>query len=230
MWVARASSGSRYSSAQQSNGVNSHLCGSRMNESACSMPSYFGSQRPGEDAGSAVGAVDVEPPAALLGERADAGEVVDDAGVGRARRADHRGDVGQVVRHRRSPRTVAAVSRWSGVSTDQRVHLQQAQRVHDRGVRVGADDHPQTDRPARPGPLLRGLAGNGERRQVAGRSTGDEAAAGCGRAARPRRRSAAARCSPRRSRRTPPARRCPGSRRRTPACRTAGWPWSARPG
>ena len=28
--------------AQQSNGVNSHLCGSRMNESACSIPSYFG--------------------------------------------------------------------------------------------------------------------------------------------------------------------------------------------
>ena len=42
VWVALASSGSRYSSAQQSNGVNSHLCGSRMNESACSRPLYFG--------------------------------------------------------------------------------------------------------------------------------------------------------------------------------------------
>ena len=94
--VARASSGSRYSSAQQSNGVNNHLCGSRMNESACSSPAYFGAKRAGEDSGTAVGAVDVEPPAPLPRQRADAGQVVDDARVGRSRGAHHCRDTGGV--------------------------------------------------------------------------------------------------------------------------------------
>jgi hypothetical protein len=33
---------SQYSKAQQSNGVNNHLRGSRMNESACSSPLHIG--------------------------------------------------------------------------------------------------------------------------------------------------------------------------------------------
>ena len=49
---------------------------------------------------------------------------------------------------RRSPRArVSAVSRWSGVLDDERVHLQQPQGVDDRRVRVGADDDAQS--PAR---------------------------------------------------------------------------------
>ena len=41
-----------------------------------------------QDEGAAVGAVDVEPQAVLVRDRADADEVVDDAGVGRAARGD----------------------------------------------------------------------------------------------------------------------------------------------
>src|SRR5262249_59961517 len=53
-------------------------------------------QRAGEDARAAIRAVDVEPPAAVPGERADTGQVVDDACVRRTRRADHRRDVGGI--------------------------------------------------------------------------------------------------------------------------------------
>ena len=42
VWARRARSGSRYSSAQTSNGANSHLCGSTMTESACSTPAKVG--------------------------------------------------------------------------------------------------------------------------------------------------------------------------------------------
>ena len=46
----------------------------------------------------------MEPPAALAGDGADAGEVVDDAGVRGARRADDRGDRSRGRRRRRRPR------------------------------------------------------------------------------------------------------------------------------
>src|SRR6476661_4242210 len=75
-------------SAQQSNGAKSHLCGSTMNESACSMPSKRwrteGAARP-----APVGPVDVQPQAVLAAHLGDGREVVDDAEVRRAARRDH---------------------------------------------------------------------------------------------------------------------------------------------
>ena len=136
-------------------------------------------QRPGEDAGSAVGTVDVEPPVAALRQRAHPGEIVDDAGVGRAGGTDHGDDVGQVgigvdrCLHGLARQTVV------GRADHQGVHLQQSEGVDDRGMRVLAHHHPRpsagkcvTESP------LPGLSGHRERRQIAGRPTGDEASAG----------------------------------------------------
>ena len=116
----------------------------------------------------------------------------------------------------------------------QRVHLQDAQRVADRGVRVGADRHPPAPRNRRPD------TGRTRLRLATSRATtsADRFPAEPPRrnsrppprASRPGRRSAAAPCSRRGSRRPPPARRCPGSTRTRSACRTAARPWSARPG
>ena len=96
--------------------------------------------------------------------------------------ADHRDHVAEVrLRvdgrlHRRRGQPVV------GVSHHQRVHLQQPQRVHDRGVRVAADHDPQPATGRRVAePPLAGLPGHRERRQVAGRAAGDEAAARAGR-------------------------------------------------
>ena len=61
---------------------------------------------------------------------------------------------------------------------DQSVHLQQAQSVDDRGMRVRADDHPQVGRPSSPSRRFVGLAGDREGRQVAGRPARYEAPAG----------------------------------------------------
>ena len=127
--------------------------------------------------GPAVGAVDVEPPVVGLGDRADSGQVVNDPGVGGPGGADHGGDIGEIGlgvqgrlhRVRRHPVV--------GGGDHQRIHLQQPQGVHDRGVGVIADHHPQP--PTGSGvtePPFGGVPGDGDGGQVAGGATGDEAA------------------------------------------------------
>jgi hypothetical protein len=49
--------------------------------------------RSGKDSGSPVRAVDVEPPTALLRNLSKPGQIVDDAGIGGARRADESGGI-----------------------------------------------------------------------------------------------------------------------------------------
>ena len=79
-------------SAQQSSGANSHLCGSTMNESAWREPAEQVAAQVAEHRRAAVGGVDVEPDAPVPRDLADALEVVDDPGVGRAGRRDDRDD------------------------------------------------------------------------------------------------------------------------------------------
>ena len=69
VWAAWRSVGSRYSSAHESNGANSHLCGSTMKLSACSMPAKRSRTLGAASAGAAVGAVDVQPRAEVARTR-----------------------------------------------------------------------------------------------------------------------------------------------------------------
>jgi hypothetical protein len=63
-----------------------------MKESAYSMPLYFVPHAGREQARSAVRSVHVEPQVVLACHGGDAGKIVDDAGVGRARGGHHRGE------------------------------------------------------------------------------------------------------------------------------------------
>ena len=181
---------------------------------------------------AAVGAVDVEPQPALARDLAHAGEVVDDAGVGRAGGRHHgahrrrvavgvergaQGGAGQAVvadgdRQRvRRPMMRSALSieecAWALTAMRQRRAVARA-----AGARAAA---------------LRRVARDDERRQVAGRAARHEAAAGGLRQAGEVGEQSAAPGSPRAPRPRPPATRSPGSRRRRPPCRTAARPWSA---
>ena len=57
----------------------------------------FVAYRSGKDSGSAVRAVDVEPPTALLRNLSKPGEIVDDAAIGRTRGADDSGDIADIL-------------------------------------------------------------------------------------------------------------------------------------
>ena len=59
---AAAAAGSRYRTAAQSSGANSHLCGSMTSESARSMPANRGGELGHAEGAAAVGGVDVQPP------------------------------------------------------------------------------------------------------------------------------------------------------------------------
>jgi hypothetical protein len=117
----------------------------------------------------------------LLRDGTDPGQVVHDPGVRRAGRAHHGRHVGQVVLGvQRLPEGLTGEP-VVGRGHDERVHLQQAERVDDGGVGVAADDDPQP--PTRRGavPALGDLARHSEGREVAGGPPGHEAAARLGR-------------------------------------------------
>ena len=204
-----------------------------MKLSACSMPAIAVAHARRGQPGAAVGAVDVHPHVELGAHLGDAGEVVDDTGVRRARRGDDRRTPG---RDRRSARP-ATVSRsaaphirpCSSAGTSDDVGVHRPRRRGDAGV--GAACRSATARGCGRARRRRGAppeAGSDQRAEVAGRAAADEHAAGRRRAARRGRRCSAAPRSRRTPRRHPPAtsrRRCSTRRRRG---RTGSTPRSAR--
>jgi hypothetical protein len=124
-----------------------------------------------EQAGPTVPAVHVEPQAVLARHGGHASQVVDDAGVGGTpRRHGGRERPGVAVGVDGGPERGAGHPVVRGAH-DERVHLQDPQRVDDRGMRVLADRHPPAaPGRARPGPALGCLPGDQQGRQVRGRA------------------------------------------------------------
>ena len=138
-----------------------------------------------EDAGPAVGAVDVEPQAEITCGLPDAAQVVDDPGVRRAARRDDRDD-GRGVRVSGESRTerIAGQSMVGHVD-DERVDVEDVEGVPHRGVHLVADGDPQplparrgTERVREPAAAL--VAGDGQGREVPGRASGHEGASRLG--------------------------------------------------
>ena len=100
-------------------GANSHLWGSTMNESACSMPAKRCRTDGREQRRPAVGGVDVEPQPALGGHGRHPGQVVDDPGVGGAGGGHHGRSPRRPSRVGRPapPPAPRPVRRWSPVGT-----------------------------------------------------------------------------------------------------------------
>ncbi len=143
----------------------------------------------GEQARAAVGAVDVEPQAALAGDLGQALEVVDDALVGGAAGADD-GDHRLRVRvgGQGGAQRLAGEPAVDGRDLE-RLDADDVEGVLDRGVHLVGDCDPQPDLGATGSTLLGELAagrvpGDDQGGEVAGRAAGDEGAAGRGRHAR----------------------------------------------
>jgi hypothetical protein len=140
-----------------------------MKESACSIPAKLSrgrrAQRP-----EAVGAVDVQPQAALAADLRDPAQVVDHAEVGGAGRGDDR-EHAVVVALERGPERRAGQAAPRDV---ERAGVHDAQHRPHRGVHLLADRHARRLGAAVARPLARGVQG----RQVAVGAALDEAAAG----------------------------------------------------
>ena len=200
------------------------MCGSRMNESACSSPSYFGRSERAKmpDPPYAPSTWNHQPRSCAIAPTPARSSMIPAFVVPEVHTTAAMSDAFSGT----ASRTVSAVSRWSGVSTtsasissnrsvftiDEWASDPTTTRSRPVGTRVLAVSRAtaRADRlPAEPPDTKHppAVAGSPASRAIT-----------------------SARCSRRQSRRTLPARRCPESRRRTPACRTAGSPWSARPG
>ena len=136
------------------------------------------------ETGSAVRAVDVQPPAVLLRDGRDARDVVDDAEVRRARGGDD-GEhaVAALGRHRLhgpAQRGAEQAAALVAVDLDDIDVHDDAQRVLDRRVRLGRQRHRPPGRTA-PTSVQRILARRDQRRQVADRAALHERTAGLGR-------------------------------------------------
>ena len=196
------------------------------------MPANRGAHARREQRGAAVRRVDVHPDAAVAADPRDAGEIVDEPGVGRARGGDDCADrAGIAVGFERRPRSAAPV-RWSSTGGhDERVDVDDPHRVRDRRVRLVAHRDPQR-------------AGSDRGRGAARARSRDHRAPTGWRPIRPARtrrprsagrpgelaRGTAAPGSRRAPRPRPRSTRCPRATRTTRSCRTAATPSWARPG
>ena len=137
-----------------------------------------GPDRGREEGGAAVGPVDVEPPLAFAGECSDAGQIVDDSGVGGAP-GGHDGD------HVIGP-GVAIEERTDGGSgqpvvvarDEQALHAEDVGGLADRRVGFLADGDHRTLGRLGPHAVVRGVPADHQAREVPGRSARDEAATG----------------------------------------------------
>ncbi len=115
--------------------------------------------RGGEQRGSAVGAVDVEPQIALVRHLGHAGEIVDDAGVGRPGRGD---DADDVVGPRMLRQHIAQARAGQAVilgGDDERLDADDVERLADRGVGLVADRDQGVGRPGPATPVSRQYPG-----------------------------------------------------------------------
>ena len=133
-----------------------------------------------EQGGAPVGAVDVEPQRAFRRHIGHAGEVVDDAGVGRSCRGDH-GDhvVGPRVPFQGGPQRQARQPVVVG-RDDQGLDADDVEGLAHRGVGVLTHRHQRVGGSDPAPPVAGRVAGHHERREVPGRASRDEASPGPG--------------------------------------------------
>ena len=140
------------------------------------MPANFGAHRWRRQRRGAVGPVDVHPEAAPTADRGHSGEVVDDAEIGGAGgRRDREHSRSAVRLQRRGQRLAGQPSARVGRHT-QDLHVHHLGGGVDRRVGLLGGGHTGTARVL--GGASPGLARRHQRRQVADRAAGDEAAAG----------------------------------------------------